>query len=152
VTGAQHLVDTLTNLLEGDPWYGPSLKAALQGITAVASAARPLANAHTIWEIAAHMDAWNRVCLRRLEGETVGEPEINFEGPATISPEQWRIVLARLDESCRLLIARARGMSDAELAVVISGEAYRADFLLEGVGQHWVYHAGQIALLGRSVS
>ncbi len=149
MTRAQQLAATLADILEGDPWYASSIKSTLHGITAVAAATRPLAGAHTIWEIAAHLDAWNHVCLLRLNGETAGEPAVNFETPETISPSEWLQVQLRLDASCRQIIARAAGMTGAELAVTIPGKEYTADFLIEGTGQHWIYHCGQIAVLRR---
>ncbi len=96
MTRARQLAATLTEIFEGDPWYAPSVKAALDGITAVAAAAQPITGAHTIWEITAHMDAWNQVCLRRLAGEVCVEPDVNFAEPDEISPNAWR----RLREIC----------------------------------------------------
>ena len=148
---AGQLAATLTEILEGEPWYASSVMGTLHGITAVSAATRPLAGAHSIWEIAAHMDAWNEVCLRRLSGETVAEPAINFAGPESVAPEAWRDVQARLIASCRRVISRAAGLSDDALEAVAPGKDYTAAFLIEGIGQHWVYHSGQIAILRRAV-
>jgi hypothetical protein len=151
MTRAQHLSVTLTDILDGDPWYASSLKSILQGVTPVAAAARPLTGAHTIWEIAAHIDSWNRVCLRRLAGEAVLEPDVNFPAPESISPEEWRQLQIRLDASCRELIAGVASLTPAELAATVPGKTDTVDFLIEGVGQHWIYHSGQMALLKRAL-
>lgn len=148
---AQQIAATLTDILEGDPWYASCIKAMLHGVTAVAAASQPLAGAHTIWEIATHMDAWNHVCLRRASGETVAEPPVNFPAPDEITPEEWRSVQVRLDNSCRQVIARAGKLTDAELAVIVPGKDYTVDFLMEGMGHHWIYHSGQIAMLRRGL-
>ena len=148
---ALQLTNALTEILEGEPWYSNSVLATLHGITAVAAATRPLAGAHTIWEITAHLDAWNDVCLRRLAGEEVPEPAINFEAPESITPEAWREVQSRFSASSRRLIARTAIMSDAALEATVPGKDYDAGFLIVGVGQHWVYHSGQIAMLRRAV-
>ncbi len=148
---AQHLATTLGEIFDGDPWYASAVNPGLAGITAVAAAARPLEQAHSIWEITLHMDAWNRVCLRRLTGEAAAEPPEDFPGPETITPDGWRQGRARLNESCRELIDKAGRLTDAELAKTVAGTAYTVEFLIEGVGQHWIYHAGQIALLRRAL-
>lgn len=151
MTRAQKIAATLTGILEGDPWYGPSVRATLQGITAVAAAAQPIEAAHSIWQLVTHMNAWNHVCLRRMAGEAVEEPPINFQRPEAITPEEWRQVQFRLDESCRMVIVKASLLTDSELAVIAPDQTYTIDFMLEGLGQHWAYHAGQIGLLRRAV-
>ena len=151
MTRAQHLSGTLGEIFDGDPWYASALNPVLAGITAVAAAARPLAQAHSIWEITLHMDAWNRVCLRRLAGEAVAEPPVDFPGPETVTPDAWRQSRAQLSDSCRELIDKAGRLTEAELAKTVAGKSHSVDYLIEGVGQHWIYHAGQIALLLRAL-
>lgn len=151
MTRSQQLAAMLTEILEGEPWYASSLKGILHGISPVSAAARPLDGVHTIWEIAGHLDAWNRVCLRRATGETVPEPPVNFPAPDAITPDEWRQVQVRLDESCRQIITHAASLGPAELVSTVPGKDYTVDFLFEGVAQHWIYHSGQIALLRRSL-
>ena len=45
---------------EGRPWYGDAIPKALEGLTADRAAARPIAAAHSIWEILLHMIAWKQ--------------------------------------------------------------------------------------------
>lgn len=148
---AQHLAGTLGEIFDGDPWYAAAVNPVLAGVTAVAAAARPLEQAHTIWEITLHLDAWNRVCLRRLAGEAVEEPLVDFPGPEMVTPAAWLQSRARLGESCRELIDKAGRLTEAELAMTVAGKSYTVDFLIEGAGQHWIYHGGQIALLRRAL-
>ena len=148
---AQRLADILADVLEGDPWYGAPLKFTLQGVTAVTAAARPLEASHTIWEIVCHIDAWNRVCLRRIAGESDVRPPVDFPVPETITPGEWRQVQVHMDESCRRVIAQAAQLSEAQLASIVPGKDYTVHFLIEGVCQHWIYHSGQIAILRRAL-
>ena len=60
---------------EGGAWHGPSIREALSGVDAAKAATRPIANAHTIWEIALHLSAWTDVVRRRIEGAALSEPE-----------------------------------------------------------------------------
>ena len=49
----------------------------LQGVDAQTAAAKPLANAHSIWEIVNHVSAWEDAIRHRLAGE-VKQPERNI--------------------------------------------------------------------------
>ena len=57
----QTIIDELKEIHDGEPWHGPSLKEILSGVTAEQAAAKPLANAHSIWEITLHVAAWEGV-------------------------------------------------------------------------------------------
>src|SRR5690348_2066639 len=75
------ILDQLQRAYEGNAWHGPSVREVLSGVTAAQAAARPLANAHTIWELVHHIAVWEGVVRRRLEGD---RREINIS-----SPEDW---------------------------------------------------------------
>jgi hypothetical protein len=49
------IADQLKRSLEGEAWHGPALRELLSGVTAKQAAARPLAGAHSIWEIVLHI-------------------------------------------------------------------------------------------------
>ena len=61
------ILDQLKRAYEGDAWHGPSVKEALAGVTAEQAQARPLRNAHSIWELAQHIAVWEDAGRRRLE-------------------------------------------------------------------------------------
>jgi len=67
----RRIAGLLRAAFEGEAWHGPAVKEALAGVGAAQAAARPIARAHTIWEIASHIAAWENVVLRRLAGERV---------------------------------------------------------------------------------
>ena len=60
------IIDQLEREHAGDPWHGSPLSAILDGITAGDAALKPLAGAHSIWELVLHMTAWKREVRRRL--------------------------------------------------------------------------------------
>ncbi len=47
----ERINDQLRRAFEGEAWCGSSLREALAGVTAERALAKPLANAHCIWEI-----------------------------------------------------------------------------------------------------
>ncbi|HKQ76169.1 MAG TPA: DinB family protein [Blastocatellia bacterium] len=151
MTKAQTIVDDLRNIHDGDAWHGPSLKEILSGVTAQEAAAKPLANAHSIWELAAHIAGWEDVFLLRLAGQTIKEPEAgDFPVAAEASEEAWRRTLAGFDETHRRLIEAIAGLTDERLRETVPGKDYTVDYMLRGIVRHHVYHAGQIALLKKS--
>ena len=72
---AASLAREIETLSHGENWHGPTLDELLDGVTAEAAAARPIANGHSIWELVLHVTGWTAVFRRRLGGEAVEEPE-----------------------------------------------------------------------------
>ncbi|HEY0406894.1 MAG TPA: DinB family protein [Pyrinomonadaceae bacterium] len=142
----------LKRAFEGEAWHGPSLMELLADVTAEQAAARPLAGAHSIWEIALHVAAWEGVARLRLEGQTALIPtEEDWPAVNDASEAAWREALTRLESGHRKLRAALRQLTDEDLEKIVAGQQYSLYFLLHGVIQHDLYHAGQIALLKKAV-
>src|SRR6266568_2240114 len=58
MTEIERILDQLKRAFEGNAWHGPSVREALEGITAEQAHTRTLQNAHSIWELAHHMAVW----------------------------------------------------------------------------------------------
>jgi uncharacterized damage-inducible protein DinB len=144
----QTIIDELKNIHDGDAWHGPSLKEILSGVSAEQAAAKPLANAHSIWELTLHVAAWEGVFMRRLGGLQMNEPEEgDFPAVTDASEEAWRRTLTRFDEMHRRLIDAVSELTDERLSEIVPGKDYTIEYMLRGLMRHHVYHAGQIALL-----
>ena len=134
---------------QGNAWHGPSLRELLEGVTAEQAAARPLPDAHSIWELVNHLAAWERIVMRRVQGEVVNDvpDEINFPPVAEPSEAAWQAALAQLDETNRELREAIKQIDDAKLEELTPGKQHPLYIELYGALQHDLYHAGQIALL-----
>jgi uncharacterized damage-inducible protein DinB len=144
----QTIIDDLKNIHDGEAWHGPSLKEILSGVTAEQAAARPLQNAHSIWELTLHIAAWEDVFMRRLAGLRINEPEEgDFPVVTDTSEEAWRRTLTRFDERHHRLIDAISALTDERLREIVAGKDYTIEYMLRGLTRHHVYHAGQIALL-----
>ena len=64
----ERIADQLKRAHEGGAWHGPAIDELLKGVTAEQAAARPFEDAHSIWELVAHVEAWEHAILRRLVG------------------------------------------------------------------------------------
>jgi uncharacterized damage-inducible protein DinB len=153
MTETHRINSQLKHAQEGQAWHGPSLSELLDGVTAEQAAARPIPNAHSIWELVNHIRAWEQISRRRLEGESeIDVPdEINFPPVNDTSEAAWQATLESLEESHRSLRESIKKIDDAKLEEIALGTEYTIYFLLHGVIQHDLYHAGQIALLKKAM-
>lgn len=142
------IIDELKIIHDGDAWHGPSLKENLSGISAVQAASKPMATAHSIWELVLHIAAWEEVFLRRLEGQPLVEPEEGDFPPVGESGDAaWQQTLQWLDDVHERLLARIAKLTVDRLDEIVVGKDYTVGYLLHGIVRHHVYHSGQIGLL-----
>jgi uncharacterized damage-inducible protein DinB len=143
----------LRRAFAGDAWHGDSVLEILEGVTAAQAAARPIERAHTIWELVLHIAAWDDAVLRRLGGVAVTLSDAkNFPPVTDASEAAWRKVLARVRRVHEELVAAVVALPDSRLDEIVPGKEnegahYTFYYMLHGVVQHELYHAGQIALL-----
>ena len=141
----------LKRAFQGEAWHGPSLKELLAGVTAEQAARHPIADAHSIWELVLHITAWEGAALQRVTGEYVQAPD---EGawPAVDDQSEtaWQNTLARVERRHQELRSALFDLGDEQLNSPLAEGKESAYFLLHGVVQHMLYHAGQIALLKKN--
>jgi len=150
---SERIAEQLRRAWEGEAWHGPPLKEILAGVTAQQAAARPVAAAHTIWEIVLHIAAWEAIVLRRMGGETlidVGEA-VNWPPVRETSEAAWQGTQAALEAGNRKLREAIAQMSDERLRERVPGKQDSFYGELHGIVQHDLYHAGQIALLKKAL-
>lgn len=145
------IVTELKCAFEGGAWHGPSLTETLEGVDAKTAAARPIAAAHSIWELVLHLTAWERVVIRRLFGEktTLTDAE-NFGHVADFSPAAWEKAVANLHSTHVDLVKAVSALAEEKLSATVPGKSYDIAFMLHGAAQHAAYHGGQIAILKRA--
>lgn len=147
---ALRLADQLRRAVEGASWTGPNLTKVLDGITPGEALARPVATAHSIAEIVAHIAVWMEIPVRLLAGEAYDPPPAE-DWPAVPDAAAWAATRARLDAGYRALLAALDALTDANLGETTPGKAYTHFVLLHGVVQHALWHGGQVILLKRAL-
>jgi hypothetical protein len=154
-TESARIADQLRRAVEGQAWHGSSIKEILEGIGAEQSSARPIADAHSIWELVSHMAVWTDAAAQAVDGvpmpKIVGTdkdwPPVNDAGEPA-----WKATKARLFAACANLAGAMDRFDDARLEEAVPGRRYDFYHLFHGIVQHSLYHAGQIALLKKSVA
>ncbi|HXZ28413.1 MAG TPA: DinB family protein [Terriglobales bacterium] len=148
---SQRLADQLHRAYAGPAWHGPALRRLLRGITAKQAAARPLRNAHTVWELVLHITAWKRAVLRRMQGHALSlSPAQNFPPMPNATAANWQSTLAALQAAQQDLHRAVAALPESRLKRIVPGKRYTLYFMLHGLVQHDLYHAGQIALLKKA--
>jgi hypothetical protein len=136
----------------GEAWHGPALRITLQGVTAEMAAARPIASAHSIWEIVMHVSTWLTEVHKRLShpakdlSPSEDWPPVDRSGDAA-----WQQTLAALDNAHAQLRDAIGDLSEERLREKVPATEYSKFYMLEGAIQHHAYHAGQIALLKKAL-
>ena len=142
------IADQLRRAFEGDAWHGPALLELLDDVDAATAAAKPLPDVHSIWELVLHVAAWDAVACRRLGGETVQLTGIaNFPVVPKPTEAAWRKAVAQAKRTHDGLVKTVAGLTESRLRERVPGKKYDFYFMLHGVAQHELYHAGQIAIL-----
>jgi uncharacterized damage-inducible protein DinB len=147
------IAEQLRRAVDGEAWHGPAVMEILNGVDAQTASAHPIPAAHSLWEILNHVTAWTRAVMRRLGGETV-----ELQGaddwpppPSDASEASWQAAVASFRQGQQELMAKLKSMSNDELGVPVPGKNYSNSFMLYGVVQHHLYHAGQMALLKKAI-
>jgi uncharacterized damage-inducible protein DinB len=148
---AARIADQLRRAFDGEAWHGDSLLEILDVVTVARAAAHSIKNAHSIWELVLHIAAWDGAVLRRLSGVAVTLSDAQNFPPVTDARESaWRAALAEVRRVHEELVAAVAALPDSRLDEMVPGKEdahYTFYYMLQGVVQHELYHAGQIALL-----
>ena len=145
----ERIADLMRRSFEMDSWHGPAVLEVLKDVSAETAARRPIASAHSIWELVLHMAAWKDIVRRRLGGEPGQEisAEENFPAVTETSDHAWQAAQDRLIRAHRQLEQALAGERDDTLEQPPATKTRTRYLLLHGVVHHDLYHAGQIAIL-----
>jgi uncharacterized damage-inducible protein DinB len=154
MTEIERILDQLKRAYEGEAWHGPSVRESLAGVTAAQAHARPLANAHSIWELIQHIAVWENAGRRRLEGDRaaieISSPE-DWPPADDTSEAAWERSKAALDRGHEALREAISQIPEERLDEPILEGMSSVYVTVHGVIQHDLYHAGQIAMLKKAL-
>ena len=151
ITESGLIAEELRRAFEGDAWHGPALLELLEDVDAETSAAKPLPEVHSIWELVLHIAAWDGVACRRLNGETIQlVGDADFPPISKVDEVAWREAVAQARLTHDSLVKMVAELPEPRLRDRVPGKDYDFHFMLHGVAQHELYHAGQIAILKKA--
>lgn len=148
----RRIADQLASTIDGEAWYGDCVREILKSVTARQAEAHSIANAHSIWELVLHVDAWVKFGLGAIQGTPIPAwpampkeqdwPLVTQTGEAA-----WKQAVESFFANHRKLVEAIKSFGDERLQSKVPGRSYDFYHLFQGTTQHAVYHAGQIALL-----
>src|SRR5580704_9351117 len=148
------LADQIRRAFEGEAWHGDSLLELLKGVNAATAAAKPIKNAHSIWELILHIAAWDDIVRQRTGGKaTMPTDEQNFPPVKDTSEAAWNKALEETKRTHNELVKAVAAFPDSRLQEQVPGKTqnyYNFFYMFSGIVQHELYHAGQIALLRKA--
>jgi len=145
------IADQLRRAFDGSAWHGPALLQLLKNVNAATAAAKPLRNVHSIWELVLHIAAWDAAVLRRLGGAKARlSAAQNFPRVPRPTEAAWRDAIAQTNRAHGALVKAVAALPDSRLRDRVPGKSYDFYHMLNGVAQHELYHAGQIAILKKA--
>jgi len=145
------LADQIRRAFDGDAWHGDSVLEHLANVNAATAAAHPIKNAHSIWELVLHIAAWDDAVRRRTGGAAVTlTDKQNFPPVKDTSEAAWRKAVDYAKQTHNGLVKAVAAFPDSRLQEQVPGKTedyYDFFYMFNGIVQHELYHAGQIALL-----
>ena len=156
VSEVDRIRDQFRRAFEGEAWHGPAVLALLDGVTAQQAAAHPIPGAHSIWELTLHIAAWERACLRRLNGDPAQLADAeDWEPVDDTSETAWENTKQHLIDNHRRLLDGIASVDESRLNEPIMTHPnipFSSTYVtLHGGVQHDLYHAGQIAMLKKAL-
>ena len=115
---------------------------------------RPAADMHCPAEIVAHLTAWRRDALLKIEtgrGRLRDSDGENWPPVAQLRERGWEQLLREFDESLEALLALLQQRDDAFLSETYYDQDYGGEFeyayLICGLLHHDLYHLGQLGII-----
>ena len=151
------IADELASTINGEAWYGDSLRQILEGVTAEQAVAHPIPNAHSIWELLCHLEAWAKFAAGAVDGKPIPPwpampVELDWPAVTDTSEAAWKRALDSFFSNHLKLVGKIKNFQDERLEATTPGRTYDFYQLFQSAIQHAVYHGGQVALLKKIVA
>ena len=145
-----HIISSLHTVVEGEPWFGKPVMAVLQEVDPSIVYKKPNDDSHSLIDLLYHMINWAEFALKRIEGEEdadINEFEKNDWRQIDQRQHTWEKGVAHFKVTNDLIIEALQSKNDDFLNERVDYREYNFRFLLNGLIQHHIYHAGQVAYL-----
>jgi len=144
VNKIENIKDQLTRFYDGGNWVTDGVLKKLSLLPETTAFSRLEGYTHTIAELLAHIIAWRKFVLSRLQGDNEYDIDDASDWPIV---QHWEDVLNQFRETHFELIHALDSFDPQRLEEVVAGRTYRFYFMLEGLIHHDYYHYGQIGAL-----
>jgi len=148
----EEIIKSLSEIFEGEPWYGESVMRKLENVPYVIGYKTCIPESHSVAQIVGHLIAWKTFAAEKLKNNEEYNIEIDSKEDWPVievqSQEEWedlkRKLVAAQSKIYEILLQKE---DDSFLGDKVSGKEYNFGYLLNGIIQHDIYHLGQIGLI-----
>lgn len=154
-TECKRIAFQLISTINGEAWYGDSLREILDGVTAKQAQSHPIASTHSIWEMVLHLEVWVKFALGAIQGVPIPPwpampKEMDWPLVNGTDDRAWQQAVTSFFASHMKLVEAIQAFSDDQLESTVPGRTYNFYRLYYGIAQHAIYHGAQIALLKKA--
>jgi uncharacterized damage-inducible protein DinB len=151
-TEIQTIIANLQEVLDGHPWFGRAVNEILDEVDASSVYIKPNENSHSLIDLLYHMVTWAQFTRDRIAKKPITNMAA-FEATdwRSIDPalHTWQQGLADLKAAHASIIEHLQIRKDIFLEEIVDYRQYNFRYLLNGLIQHNIYHAGQIAYVNK---
>jgi len=149
----ERIVDQMERTHIGDPWTDRPFRVLLDGVTHRQAAARPIPDAHSIWEIVLHLITAQELIVDLVRGTSRPfQPGDEWPPVGQTSADAWAGTVDRFfagEAEVRKVVSE--GVREDRLDSPFREGGTSAYNNLLGYVEHADYHGGQISLLRKLV-
>ncbi|WP_295677027.1 DinB family protein [uncultured Mucilaginibacter sp.] len=151
------LSNDLTEVLQGNPWYGPSVYKTIEQVSFEAAFEKPPGSVHSIAGILLHMISWTEEVIDRMNGLPSQVPSSgDWPDSGTPDEQKWQNYVSDLKLVNVNLLGIIQNFPEEQwtnqvIGTVENDPGTTFDALVKGLIQHHIYHSGQISLLLRII-
>lgn len=158
----ESVIKRLETVNSGEPWFGRSVYSLLEEVNGrkvyinpTNQAGGPDSSEHSLIEIFYHMITWSDFTLKRIEKDKINDlaaaEKLDWR---IIDPKNhnWKKGLAEFKTTHKKIIALLKKEDDDFLNQIVDYRKYNFRFLINGMIEHNIYHAGQIVYLNKLLS
>lgn len=146
----ESIIQNLKTVLEDSPWYGDAIMNILHSINTSRVYEKQGSKQHSMADILYHMNTWAQFTLDRIEKkEDFDKTVLEKMDWREIYPKEhtWEKGIAEFKVTHDLIIEALENKDDSFLDEIVDSRKYNFRFLINGLIQHDIYHAGQLIFL-----
>jgi len=151
----QSILKSLENTLNGQPWFGRAVYNLLDEIDESKVFIKPKETEHSLIELLYHTITWAEFTMANLENKSTDELKTIEENDwRTINPDKhsWKKGMEELKAIHEKITPILSEKDDSFLKEMVPNRKFNYRFMLNGLIQHNIYHAGQVAYLNKLLS
>jgi uncharacterized damage-inducible protein DinB len=155
---AEQLSKDLTEVLQGTPWYGPSVYSIIDEVSFEAAFEKPPGSIHNIAGIVLHTISWTEEVIDRMNGLPSQVPSSgDWPDPGTPDEQKWQNYVSDLKLVNVNLLGIIQHFPEEQWSEQVAGTIENDpgttfETLVKGLIQHHIYHSGQVSILNRIIN